>query len=540
MFLSFLVSDHCVRMSNALFLLSLSIAPGNGAMFLLHEKMATASAALIVAYCILSIRDFICHWRILPFLIAFLLHVFTERQYRDNSAGTMAPVVLTAVSVLLSCVTLLLLYLFPIFPPAKLLGWHRNVGTLSFTIIVDGQGDIPVQCWFPSSSSRNASLAACLWTSGCPREQTRESVALLSKIASMNNLPSFVLRHLLLMKTNSVFTTNPTLPESITYPVAIYSHGLYGWRQTHHTACEKLASSGYIVFAMDHVPDSTLARPFELLRESRPFNFKPPVGCSIAEDRAFHAKGIERRHSQIMELVRHVKNDSFVFKDSLDMGRLVLFGHSYGGATVASIGCLEKIAKAIVVLDGWMYPLSDETRLKGSSAPILFLSAQSWPSGPYQSPFREDLVARSMGVPAVDIILEGSNHQNFCDSHLICNPRLMKGGAFLGDADAKDLNDIIDAAIIGFFNHCLEIDATYNNCSDATSSVTAVSSNISLEYLCAKYYLSPSTVHTKSISSRKVRHVLNLAKKIARSRIDLPGCFDDKFFPFSKVIAGKE
>ncbi len=49
---------------------------------------------------------------------------------------------------------------------------------------------------------------------------------------------------------------------------------MYGWRQCHHSACELLASHGFIVLAVDHAPDCMVARPVGQGKESVPFNHR--------------------------------------------------------------------------------------------------------------------------------------------------------------------------------------------------------------------------------------------------------------------------
>ena len=191
--------------------------------------------------------------------------------------------------------------------------------------------DIPVQCWFPMKEKGTASSSyskAMLWTSGNPQEQERELFALLNALARNQKLPSFALKHLALTRVNSIFNLDLTdLSDSKkVYPVAIYSHGLYGWRQIHHTACEKLASEGIIVFALDHQPDSTLSRPYKKLKTTKKFDFNVPAGSTPMEDHTFYAQGIERRQSQILALIQFLPSIS----NRLDLSLISCFGHSYG------------------------------------------------------------------------------------------------------------------------------------------------------------------------------------------------------------------
>lgn len=54
-----------------------------------------------------------------------------------------------------------------------------------------------------------------------------------------------------------------------------------------------------------------------------------------------------------MCLIGYLKAE-FAQRERLDMSRLVMWGHSYGGASVASVACSEKnLVKGVAILDGW-------------------------------------------------------------------------------------------------------------------------------------------------------------------------------------------
>lgn len=52
-----------------------------------------------------------------------------------------------------------------------------------------------------------------------------------------------------------------------------------------NSACEKLASEGFVVFSLDHTPDATVARPYKKPLETTKFDFLPPAGSSAGETR---------------------------------------------------------------------------------------------------------------------------------------------------------------------------------------------------------------------------------------------------------------
>lgn len=301
--------------------------------------------------------------------------------------------------VVVALLTAVVYYYLPVPSPCKLTGQFKEVGTYSF--VVSGEpgsasGDITVQCWFPLGAKQSEIVLkrkALIWTSGHPQYQAKESMDLLDALAATNKwMPSFGVKHLATMRTNSLWQESFThiAPPAAggKYPIAVYSHGMWGWRQIHHSACENLASHGFVVLACDHTPDSMCSRPFK--GKATRFDFHTPAGLEPAEERKFFQGGMERRVAQLTLLVTHLESEAFASKhpslrDRLDFDNLHMWGHSYGGGTIASLCCRKDSpvrVKSAVMLDGWMYPVPDQDRRSGfQSTAMLKLSAERWPYG---------------------------------------------------------------------------------------------------------------------------------------------------------------
>ena len=504
-------SDNAVFLSVAFFLISAvqrRLGQDNNALLFFQVALA-----IVTLYGFHSLTyDPLAHWRIYPLLSGFGLEYFLASQES------------TLVFTLPALITVILICLLPVSPPAVLIGKHTSIGTTSFNFSHAESDehcmhDIPVQCWFPmkdkNKGTSNSPLSgAMLWTSGHPREQERELFALLAALARNQRLPVFALRHLALTRTNSCYCNdlNSLSEAEKSYPVVIYSHGMYGWRQIHHTACEKLASEGFVVFAIDHQPDSTLARPFKDLKRARGFHFSVPSDSSLKEDHTFHARGVDRRQKQILALLHFLPSIS----NRIDLNSILCFGHSYGGGTCASLACTQKeLLKGAVVLDGWFYPLNSQTRRNGSNAPMLMLSSHKWPSAKYQCPYRLQLCESTKKTSKfmIDMILIGSNHQNFCDSHYIASHFLMRGGAMLGRVDdPKKVIDAIDAIIVGFLKRCLaQTEEGANELHGEQKSST------NLEYFAANYYLSEHSQQSRKLSAKIIRRQLNYIRASSKS-----------------------
>ena len=348
------------------------------------------------------------HWRSLAlysFTIALSITSAVELAKGENTLFSFAFRVAFGVVYLLVClITAALYYFCPVTANPEITGKYKRIGTTTFTIRCSppeadaSTGVLAVQCWFPINHTPSwFEQYTLLWTSGHPNHQLEESMGLSAALTKSNNMPSFITNHLALARTNSfwqgAFDKLICKEELPKLPIAIYSHGMYGWRQIHHTACEKLASEGFVVFACDYVPDCLLARP--LGQAAVHFDFATPKGLKPLQERAFYQTGLERRVVQLSTLITHITSDDFTstypeLQDRLDHEHINCWGHSFGGLTISAMCCRGadypfRINSA-VVLDGWMFPLPVSDREKGlHHTSLLNISADKWAFGKVSS-----------------------------------------------------------------------------------------------------------------------------------------------------------
>ena len=131
--------------------------------------------------------------------------------------------------------------------------------------------------------------------------------------------------------------------------MAVYSHGMYAWRQIASTTFEMLASHGFVVFSVDHKPSAMVSRPFT----ARPsdgkgggggsavtFDYLLPDNIEVGSlsERSFYCGGMDRRAREISALLDHLTSPAVSAALSLDTKKINLFGHSFG-STLLIIGC---------------------------------------------------------------------------------------------------------------------------------------------------------------------------------------------------------
>lgn len=402
----------------------------------------------------------------------------------------------------ISLLTAIVLFIFPVPSAGRLHGPHKEIGTFSFNLPLlpdDGHADmdrtnsfVAVQCWFPMKSTRCSPQGwrgwlfkqqkALLWTSGHPSSQLAESTALLQFISrEYLKGPGLLLEHLSLARTNSIHQPSLGAVEtSPAMPVAIYSHGMYGWRQIHRTACEALASEGYLVLACDHSPDCMIARPpldgDHQTHPYQPFDFHVP---DDTDERIFYMKGMRRRLRDVDQLVCFLQSldghhsappaawkpfaDIFQpLHGRLDMNKLCLWGHSFGAGTMTAFSCSRSAhhrhPAAVIALDSWMYPVPNKIRQRGLQGPVsvLNMSAELWQWGKYQAPFRADVLKNSQKMHVgFDMVVKEANHQNFCEVFVLANPWLMRKAGVLGSVNPRKANRAMNAIICAFFRSSL-------------------------------------------------------------------------------------
>jgi hypothetical protein len=384
------------------------------------------------------------HWRVLALHIANVIFVacLVAEWVQDKYWQSNLPL-LPIILLILSPISLLFLVLFPVPSSAQLRGNYKNIGTLSFRISMQKAPElqmykqdndfVSVQCWFPIVSPTSCwcnyfsslfSPKSMLWTSGDPALQHVELVSLLNELTSIRGIPSFLMRHLLLSSTNSKFQSNfdniVSTDGENRLKLALYSHGMYGWRQLHHSCCEQLASEGFVVFACDHAPDCLITRPYNAYTNSDSqsnsyisFDFHLPpeavADASKVKERDFYFSGINRRVRDILILLEAIDSPTqnekslsangdrhahslinasglhFSFdklKENTVMSKWYAWGHSMGAATVNTWAVRDSRVCVVIALDGWMYAVPDQDRTRGvQSAVMLNLSSALWQYG---------------------------------------------------------------------------------------------------------------------------------------------------------------
>jgi hypothetical protein len=342
-----------------------------------YSFLSWISSFYFIGYFVFSqSHQWIAHWRtLLLFILNGILSILFLITPSPSSQIIQS---IGAILLILALLTLVIIFIFPVPSKPHLNGRFKRVGTSTFRIPIhlppdaqrykdDNDYEVTVQCWFPISQNQtilftlqtyfNLIPKATLWSSGHPESQSLEAFQLHQNSAMSAELPSFIFSHLLLSITNSEYLDYdhlqlpfpltpppPTSPSGSRYPVVIYSHGMWSWRQISSSTFEMLASNGYIVFSMDHLPSAMITRPFPGVNNYQPFDYHlpPSIPPGSIEERIHYQKGVDRRCHEIISLLDHLSEASVKDKLHLSLDRIHLFGHSFGGGTVAGVACRDE------------------------------------------------------------------------------------------------------------------------------------------------------------------------------------------------------
>ena len=305
--------------------------------------------------------------------------------------------------------------------------------------------EIMVQAWYPSEKSNSIG----------PNSYMDFMNLRSNTLASAGKIPAFLPSHLDMVSTN---TRNDVIcsKKLEKYPVLIFSHGITGSRHLHQILFEHLASKGYVVFAPDHSFDANLTIfPDGKIADYRSEITGHPDSVEIRE-RQINTRALDIGF--IIDQARKIESGIIDSKLSgkLNLDKVALGGHSYGGATAILASRNNEIIKACVVLDGWISPIPDKVISEGIDVPFLFMGRPSWDDSDYPGNYERlaDLIAHSSNKK-YDIRINQTLHLDYTDIPLM-SP-LVKHVMDIGDLNPSTTLSLINDLVLGFLEvHLLE------------------------------------------------------------------------------------
>ncbi|MFS0868796.1 alpha/beta hydrolase family protein [Paenibacillus xylanilyticus] len=298
----------------------------------------------------------------------------------------------------------------------------------------DDHRKLMVQIWYPAETSSKA-----------PNADYMENVpVVLSGIREAMSLSPFLLSQLRYVKTHA-YTDAKISSAQERFPLLLFSPGLTGFRNQNTFQVEELASQGYIVVGIDHpydaaaviYPDQTTA----LLRMEDLSGFEDYKTKTSywVDDTKFVLDHIEAMSSSAQ---------SGILSGKVDMDRVGVFGHSFGGATAAQMLMKDSRIQAALNMDGVLYgdPVPergfDKAYLQMNAAQSIdygwfaqsldqAVQASEHDRGHYERFWAESQERRekaAMGKDSYFVVFDHANHMSFTDFYLF-SPLLPPSGA---------------------------------------------------------------------------------------------------------------
>jgi predicted dienelactone hydrolase len=211
------------------------------------------------------------------------------------------------------------------------------------------------------------------------------------------------------------------------YPVVIMRAGASAevWKYT--TLAEDLASHGYVVLGFD-APYRTFEVAFP---DGRVYNRKPennPELYSGAELNRVASRLLEAWTGDIDFVLDRLGTSPGKFAGRLDLSRVGVFGHSFGGATAAQFCSRDSRCKAGIDIDG---SLHGSVIQEGIHKPFLFLLSDhgDFSSDAETRQIKADIQSVYDRLPAdgrLLVSIRGANHFTFSDDGALLKSHILR------------------------------------------------------------------------------------------------------------------
>lgn len=256
------------------------------------------------------------------------------------------------------------------------------------------------------------------------------------------------------------------------YPVVLFSHGFGGFRTQNVSQMEELASQGYIVVAIDHAfcaavvefPEGRLVKfaPSLMAAQTKPRDEVDKTFDGLAllwgADASFVIDELEK--------INAAKADPLTGR--LDLGRIGMFGHSFGGATSLQMCAKDARVKCGIDMDGLAY---GDARREGVKHPAMImhvvrdvadpalLAMSKMTEADYFALVKKmeadfDMIAKSAPDGYI-VTISHMNHYNFSDFPYIAELSPVSK-SLIGDISPADGTKIINGYVLAFFGKYLQ------------------------------------------------------------------------------------
>ncbi|WP_099469619.1 alpha/beta hydrolase family protein [Konateibacter massiliensis] len=257
-----------------------------------------------------------------------------------------------------------------------------------------------------------------------------------------------------------------------TFPLIIFSHGAFGYRQSNYSTYAELVSHGYVICSIDH----TYHAFFTKQTDGQVITVNPEFIQSvfrinedgISEDEIFAItrEWMELRSNDMNFVLDTIKKktensaeDAFT---KIDLSKIGIMGHSLGGATAVTVGRQRNDIDAVIDLDGTM--LGEELSCENNvytineepyPIPLLCIdTTDHYEEGLTYGDQYVNSVVLNNGIDAREIHFNQAGHLNFTDLPIFSPFLASLLGT--GEIDSSDCIQTMNRVILNYYNHYLK------------------------------------------------------------------------------------
>lgn len=365
-------------------------------------------------------------------LVLLVMIVVRQKNHRSRIQATLTSIMV----LLLSAGSVALTWLLPAFTMPEPTGLYA-IGTFQQQLVDESReetkspepGDkreLMINVWYPVDHEA---------AKGLPLEHYPAELG--EAISLVFGIPPQVFSYLDTIPTHVVTGAKVSAAES-SYPVLLFSPGVRSARFQSMTAIEELVSHGYIVVGIDH--------PYTSAQVTFPdghgvaYEANPEFDTS-EELYQYNVQGVGIRAADasfvLDTLTQWNKHDpNQLLEGKLDLDRVGIFGHSYGGATTAEALAQDDRFKAGLSLEGGFWGTVSTTAMK---QPFMYIMSGETAKSFAPDATEKDNVFYPEFEPDLDHVMthslndtyyltvDGFFHQSFTDISLI-SPRMFARG----------------------------------------------------------------------------------------------------------------
>ncbi|NXG01643.1 PAFA2 acetylhydrolase, partial [Sakesphorus luctuosus] len=274
----------------------------------------------------------------------------------------------------------------------------------------------------------------------------------------------------------------PFKPHSSGYPLIIFSHGLGAFRTLYSSVCTELASWGFVVAALEHRDHSAAITYFCTAEAGReewiPFQ-RVPQG---QKEFYFRNKQVHQRAEECVRVLRLFKDitsgksvpnilhqdlDLSMLKGNIDLTKVAVMGHSFGGVTAVLALVKEPSFRCAVALDAWMFPL-ENMLYPEVPKPVLFINTEKFQT-PESVAKMKRLSSRNSQTKIITVL--GTVHESQTDFAFLPGKLISRIFGARGTLDPNKCLAITSRAALAFLQRHLNLEEEFDQWDDLLEGV---------------------------------------------------------------------